>query len=73
MISTHKSGESIAATLMLGHLRHLAGVSVKKDPQQETIMMDSFYEERICTGDEYSRESILEALVGIGVGVSHFD
>lgn len=33
--------------------------------------MDSFYEERICTGDEYSRESILEALVGIGVGVSH--
>lgn len=35
--------------------------------------MDSFYEERICTGDEYSRKSILEALVGIGVGVSHFD
>lgn len=33
--------------------------------------MDSFYEERNCTGEEYSRDSILEALVGIGIGVSH--
>lgn len=31
--------------------------------------MDIFYEERICTGEEYSRDSILEALVGIGNGV----
>lgn len=31
-----------AATLMLGHLRHLAGVSVKKDPQQATIMHGQF-------------------------------
>lgn len=35
--------------------------------------MDSFYEERIWIGDEYSRESIFEVLVGIGVGVSYFD
>lgn len=42
LISIHKSGESIAATLMLRYLRHLAGVSVKKDPQQETIMHGQF-------------------------------